>query len=148
MMSKATMASWEMLRRFGRYLNDILRLIWQYRRQTQQYVLDVHADTNWAGCRQTRKSTSEGTIALGTHLIKSDCKTQAVVAKSSGESELYGVVRASTEALGVSTLLGDFWLEGVCVRVGMGANAAMGIVQRNGLIKLRHVEVDVLWIQE
>ena len=30
----------------------------------------------------------------------------------------------------------------------MDATAAMGIVQRRGLSKLRHVEVDVLWIQE
>ena len=32
--------------------------------------------------------------------------------------------------------------------VGRDANAAIGIVQRRGLNKLRHVELDVLWIQE
>ena len=32
--------------------------------------------------------------------------------------------------------------------VGMDASAAIGIVQRQGISKLRHVEVDVLWIQE
>ena len=30
----------------------------------------------------------------------------------------------------------------------MDANAAIGIVQRRGLNKLRHVELDVLWVQE
>ena len=30
----------------------------------------------------------------------------------------------------------------------MDANAVIGIVQRRGLNKLRHVELDVLWIQE
>ena len=30
----------------------------------------------------------------------------------------------------------------------MDASAAIGIVQRQGISKLRHVEVDVLWIQE
>ena len=30
----------------------------------------------------------------------------------------------------------------------MDANAAIGIVQRRGLNKLIHVELDVLWIQE
>ena len=72
---------------------------------------------------------------------------QAVVAKPSGESELYGVICASTEALGVFTLLEDFGSAGVMVRVGMDANAAIGIVQRRGWNKLRHVELDVLWIQ-
>ena len=55
---------------------------------------------------------------------------------------------ASTEALGVSTLLEDFGCVGVKVSVGMDANAAIGIVQRRGLNNLRHVELDVLWIQE
>ena len=85
---------------------------------------------------------------MGNHLLKAYSKTQAVIAKSSGESELYGVIRVSTEALGVSTLLEDFGMPGVKVRVGMDASAAMGIVQRRGLNKLRHVELDVLWIQE
>ena len=70
-------------------------------------------------------------------------KTQAIIAKSSGESELYGVIRASTESLGISTLLEDFGFDGVKVIVGMDANAAIGIVQRRGLNKLRHVELDV-----
>ena len=30
----------------------------------------------------------------------------------------------------------------------MDANAAIGIVQRSGLNKLRHVELDILWLQE
>ena len=94
------------------------------------------------------KSSSGGTIAIGAHLIKSYAKTQARIAKSSGDSELYSVIRASTEALGVSTLLEDFGCIGVKVSVGMDTNAAIGIVQRRGLNKLRHVELDVLWIQE
>ena len=64
------------------------------------------------------------------------------------ESELHATVRASTEALGIATLLSDFGFDGVQVRVGMDANAAIGIIQRQGLNKLRHVEVDVLWLQE
>ena len=108
----------------------------------------MHSDADWGGCKRSRKSLSGGTIAIGTHLIKSYSKTQALVAKSSGKSELYGVIRASTEALGVSTLLEDFGSVGVKVRVGMDANVAIGVVHRRGLNKLRHVELDVLWIQE
>ena len=88
------------------------------------------------------------TVEIGCHLIKTFSKTQSVIAKSSGESELYGVVRASTDALGISTLLEDFGEAGMRVRLGIDASAAMGIVQRRGLGKLRHVEVDVLWVQE
>ena len=52
------------------------------------------------------------------------------------------------ESLGIPTLLEDFGVGGVKVRVGMDANAAIGIVQRRGLNNLRHVELDVLWVQE
>ena len=85
---------------------------------------------------------------IGSHLIKSYSKTQSVIAKSSGESELYAAVRASTEGLGMITLLGDFGIPSAKVRVGMDASAAMEIVQRQCLNKLRHVELDVVWIQE
>jgi hypothetical protein len=128
-----------MLNILGRYFKGRPRLVWRYDWQAEQDIIDVHSDANWAGCKRSRKSSSGGTIAIGAHLI---------IAKSSGESELYGVIRASTEALGVSTLLEDFGCIGVKVSVGMDANAAIGIVQRRGLNKLRHVELHVLWIQE
>ena len=85
---------------------------------------------------------------LGSHLIRSYSKTQSIVAKSSGESELYGIIRASTEGLGIVTLLGDFGVKDAVVSIGIDATAAMGMAQRVGLNKVRHVEVDVLWIQE
>ena len=148
MMSKPTLRSWEMLKRIGRYLKGRPRLVWRFDWQSEQNVIDVHSDANWAGCKRSRKSSSGGTIAIGSHLIKSYAQTQAVIAKSSGESELYGVILASTEALGISTLLEDFGATGIKVSVGMDANAAIGIMQRRGLNKLRHAELDVIWIQE
>ena len=57
-------------------------------------------------------------------------------------------MRASSEALGILTLLSDFGLSTMRASVGMDASAAIGIVQRQGISKLRYVEVDVLWIQE
>ena len=45
------------------------------------------------------------------------------------------------------TLLADFGVSGAKVSIGMDANAAMGMAQRVGLQKVRHAEVNVLWIQ-
>ena len=146
-MSKPSRKSWEMLKRIGRYLKGRPRLIWRFDWQSSQEVLDAHSDANWAGCKRSRKSSSGGTIAFGNHLIKAYSKTQAIIAKSSGESELYGVIRASTESLGISTLLEDVGNDGIKVRVGMDENAAIGIVQTCGLNKLRHVELDALWVK-
>ena len=85
---------------------------------------------------------------IGSQLIRTYSKTQSVIAKSSGESERYAVVKASTEGLGILTLLNDFGVHHAKVRLGMDASAAIRMAQRTGLDKVRHVEVDVLWIQE
>ena len=69
------------------------------------------------------------------------------MAKSSGESELYGVIRGSTEALGLVALASDLGSE-LLTRVHVDANAAKGMVERRGLSRVRHIEVDNLWIQE
>ena len=98
--TKPTTRAWEMLNIIGRYLKGRPRLVWRYDWQVEQEIIDVHSDANWACCKRSRKLSSGGTIAIGTHLIESYAKTQAVIAKLSGESELYGVSRASTEALG------------------------------------------------
>ena len=81
---------------------------------------------------------------IGNHLIRTYSKTQLTITKSSGESELYALVRASAEGLGMATLLSDFGVVDPRVSVGMDASAAIGIAQRNGLNKVRHIEVDVL----
>ena len=98
LMSRPTARAWELLKRVGRYLKGRPRLIWMYKWQAPTSVVDITSDANWAGCRRSRKSTSGGTIMLGSHLIRAYSKTQSVVAKSSGESELYGIIRASSGA--------------------------------------------------
>jgi hypothetical protein len=84
---------------------------------------------------------------VGSHLIKTWSKTQATIAKSSAESELYGIVRATCETLGLITLIED--LGGTAsARLHMDATAARGIVDREGVSKVRHLDVNILWLQE
>ena len=147
-MSSPTVRSMTRLKRVGRYLKHRPRLIWRYDFQADDNVVDVSTDANWCGCRISRKSTSGGAIVKGCHLIKAWSKTQAVLAKSSAESELYGVVKGACEGLGVATLLKDLSVTEPKVRMHVDATAAKGIIERKGLNKLRHVETDILWLQE
>ncbi len=84
---------------------------------------------------------------LGSQCIKSWSKTQAVIAKSSAEGELYGIVRASREGLGLQPLGQDFGWE-LKVQLHMGGEAAAGIIERQGVSKVRQLDTDGLWIQE
>ena len=107
----------------------------------------MHVDSNWAGCRRTRKSTSGGTIAFGMHTLKCWSRTQSIIAKSSGEAELYGAVCGTCQGLGIRSLYKDFG-ESVNLKLFLDANAAKGIIERRGLCKVKHIDLDNLWLQE
>ena len=74
-------------------------------------------------------------------------KTQLLIAESSAESELYGIVKASCEALGTLTLAQELG-GSLDARVHVDAAAAKGIAERSGFDKVRHIDVNVLWLQE
>ncbi len=134
------------MKRLGRYLAQQPRLVFKYPWQTVTYV-DCYGDTDWSGCPRTRKSTSGGCLMLGKHLLKSWSSTQGPVSLSSGEAEFYGVVKASSAALGYQALLTDLGFP-LQVRVWTDSSATIGICSRRGLGKLRHVDTQCLWIQQ
>ena len=84
---------------------------------------------------------------LGKHCIKEWSKTQSIIAKSHGESELYAVIKGSSEALGLSTLAGALGME-LKTRVHVDSTAAKDMVERRGVSRVRLIEVAHLWIQE
>jgi len=63
------------------------------------FDLNVYAAADWAGCPTTRKSTSGFTMTLLGATIHFGSRTQAVVALSSAESELYAIGTAAQEVL-------------------------------------------------
>ena len=65
----------------------------------------------------------------GAHLIKAWSNTQAFLAKSSAESELYGVVKGASEGLGVNTLLRDLGQYEPKVRMHLDATAMRGVIE-------------------
>ncbi len=84
---------------------------------------------------------------MGSHLIKSWSTTQPIIALSSGEAELYAIVKGASQTTGLLSMLDDYGLAAAaCVRTD--SSAALGIVKRTGLGKTRHIQVQYLWIQE
>ena len=86
-------------------------------------------------------------IFWGDHLIRHWSTTQSVVALSSGEAELVGIVKGSAQGLGAQSLAADLGFE-ISVDVYSDASAAVGICRRRGLGKVRHIAVADLWVQE
>ncbi len=86
-------------------------------------------------------------MLLGSHCVKGYSSTQATVAMSSGEAELYAMTKGAAMVLGLISLGADFGLH-LSGIVHCDASAALGIVNRQGLGKLRHINVRYLWLQE
>ena len=56
-------------------------------------------------------------------------------------------MKAGVEALGMQSLLQDLGTETrMCIH--MDASAALGVIQRKGVGKVRHLDVGTLWLQE
>ena len=157
-MSKPAAADWQKLKKIGRYLKESGRVIqtmeWndgtneakieQLDETRARIKIKATVDSDWAGCKRTRRSTSGGVLYVGPHVVKA---TQTVIALSSAEAEYYAAVRGAKELLGLEGLLGDtgFVTENT---IETDANGAIGIISRRGLGKTRGIELAYLWIQD
>ena len=146
-MSKPTVGDKRKLKRIARYLVGRPRAVWKYPWQEECGVIDVFSDSNWAGCSRTARSTSGGVVMRGGHGLKSWSTTQKNVTLSSGEAELVAAVKAAAEGIGIARLAHD-WGDSVEVAVHVDSSAAIGVINRRGSGKLRHIKVGHLWIQE
>ena len=109
--------------------------------------IEVYCDTNFAGCKQTRRSTSGGVACLGPHNAKHWSKTQTTVSLSSGEAELHGICTGVSQGLGLQSICKDLGFH-YKLRVHSDATAAIGIARRRGMGKIRHLDCSDLWVQE
>ena len=85
-MSSPTELHQAALKRMVRYLRSRLRMVFKFSYESATPI-DTYADTDWAGCPRSRRTTSGGCIMVGTHLLKCWSATQAGVAMSSGKAE-------------------------------------------------------------
>ena len=80
-----TKDDWNKLVRLGRYLVRFPRVVnwYKYKNESEDVVACI--DSDWAGCRRTRRSTSGGCIHRGQHMLEAWSKTHAAVPLSSAE---------------------------------------------------------------
>ena len=139
-------AAWLALKRAVRFCLGTPRVVWKFGRQNPVSFIDVWSDSGHAGCRRTRRSTSCSVLMHGVRLLRANSTAQTVISLSSGESELYALVKAVSMALGAEEMGKDI---GVVLkpRVKYDATAGAGIASRRGVGRVRHLHTPSLWIQ-
>ena len=110
---------------------------------------EVYTDANWASCETTRKSTTGFSIHFLGANIHFGSRTQATVALSSAESELYAIGTAATEALHIRNFLSEaFTTRKINIRIHTDSSSAKSIAIRQGSSKkAKHIELKYLFIQ-
>ena len=146
-MSSPDEDAWGKLKRLARYLAGESRVVYEYHRQQTPSEIVVWSDTDFAGCKETRKSTNGGAIMLGGHCVKAWSSTQAKIALSSGEAEFGGIVKAASEGMGVQSMLRDLGYD-LPLIINTDSSAAIGMGTRHGLGKVKHLDLKEMWIQE
>ena len=110
-------------------------------------ALNVYVDSDWAGCETTRKSTNGGAVMWRGTCLKTWSTTQTVIALSSGEAEYYAAVKGCAEGLAIQSYCRDLGIE-TSVRISTDSTACKGICARSGLGKVKHLDVQLLWLQD
>ena len=145
-MSAPRQADWAALVTVIKYLKAEPRLVYRYKWQ-QKCGISVYVDTDFAGCLETRRSTSRGCAFRGSHLIKHWSSTQNVVTLSSGEAEPTGILKSATEAPGLKSLSADLGWE-TDLKLHADSSPAIGICKKSGIGRVGHLATGQVWVQE
>eukprot|EP00971_Amphidinium_carterae_P349736 6491191-Amphidinium_carterae.1 len=121
----------ELVKRIARYLLGATCLAQRMERQSlQKHCLGL-SDSDYAGCKLTRKSTTCSVFLHGSHMIK---------------AEWYGLTCTGAAVLGMVNMVADLG-RSLHDRLAGDATAAAGIAARRGVGKIRHLDVSSLWLQ-
>nr|XP_020191079.1 uncharacterized mitochondrial protein AtMg00810-like [Aegilops tauschii subsp. strangulata] len=115
-------------------------------------TLDLRAftDADWAGCPDTRRSTSGFYIYLGDTLVSWSSKRQVVVSRSSAEAEYRGVANAVAECVWLRQLRGKLHAPVTKATLVFYDNVSSVYLSANLVHHRRnkHVELDIHFVRE
>ena len=112
-----------------------------------------YSDSDWAGCQKSRKSTSGSLVSVFHVNLQSTSRTQASIAHSSAESELYAMCQAAVESLAIKNFMQEFNSAILSASVGIviqtDSSAGKSMASRLGTSRhSKHIALKYLWIRD
>ena len=145
-MSAPRVAHQELLKRLARYLLKFSSMAVIYRQQKLPTQIRISVDSDFAGCKVTRKSTTGCVQRFGSHLLKSNSNLQTSIGLNVAETEYYALCHGAAHGLGLQSFMRDLNLN-VTLMVESDSNSARSFASRLGLGRQRHVQTRYLWLQ-
>jgi hypothetical protein len=137
------------LKRILRYLRGTPDLGLHIRRSTP-VDLTAYSDADWAGCPDTRKSTSGYTVFLGDNLVSWSSKRQHTVSRSSAEAEYREVANAVAETTWLQQLLHELHTPPSHSTLVYCDNVSVVYLSTNPVQhqRTKHVEIDLHFVRD
>ncbi|CAL1410126.1 unnamed protein product [Linum trigynum] len=138
---------------------DVQRIL-RYLRGTQEVgllfpaygyaTLEAYSDADYAGCQDTRRSTSGWCVKIGRSFISWRCKKQDRVSKSSIEAEYRSMSEVASEIEWLRRLLAELGVQ--CpspIRLHVGNTSAIRIATNPVLHdRTKHIEVHIHYVRQ
>ena len=116
--------------------------------EKQEHLLEVFSDSDWAGNKSSRKSTSSGSMFLDGQVIYTFSRNQKSVALSSGEAEYYAGASAASDSILLKEAIQFLTGKRCKVNLYLDSSAARGIITRQGVGRVKHLQIRTLFLQE
>ena len=143
-MSKPTRQFLAKLKRLVRYLKRERQCERVFSSGRMVDELTTFSDRDWAGWKETRKSSSAGVILLGSHILNAYTRKQNIMARSSVEAELYAAALGASETRNCVVVAGS----GLRDVLAIDAKATEHILHRQGIGRMKHIDAAYLWLQD
>jgi hypothetical protein len=116
---------------------------------TERYphLVTVITDSDFAGDKVTRRSTSGGMVLWGGNVIVTWSRVQKTIALSSAEAELNALVIGIQEGLRIVHLLQELNIV-AHLEASVDSSAAKAAAERLGVGKMKHYETRKLFVQQ